>query len=126
MTRPSDRHLDDAELDALVLQSPDQGPNTNWMSNSLMTDVQRHVESCQECSVKVQMHKAAQSEIARLSGFGARPDPECVADTEWLRVAAGLLPETKTRELMEHAAQRGNCGPLLRGAVSHNFGCGDF
>jgi CHAT domain-containing protein len=64
------------------------------------------------------MHKAAQSEIARLSGFGnVLPGPECIADIEWLRVAAGLLPETKTRELMKHAAQCGNCGPLLRGAV---------
>ena len=119
MTRPSDKHLDDAELDALVLQSPDQGRNTDWLSNSLATDVQRHVDSCQECSVKVQMHKAAQSDIARLSGCkDVAPGPECVADIEWLRVASGFLPETKTRELMKHAAQCGHCGPLLKNAAA--------
>jgi CHAT domain-containing protein/Flp pilus assembly protein TadD len=36
---------------------------------------------------------------------------------EWLEVAAGLLPETKTRELMRHAAQCGHCGPLLKNAA---------
>ena len=83
-----------------------------------MTDVQRHVESCQECGLKVQMHKSAQSEIARLSRPGdAGPGPECVADVDWLKVAAGLLPETKTRELMKHAAQCGHCGPLLKRAT---------
>ena len=32
-------------------------------------------------------------------------------------VAAGLLPEAKTRELMKHAAQCGHCGPLLKSAA---------
>jgi CHAT domain-containing protein/tetratricopeptide (TPR) repeat protein len=118
LTRPSDKHLDDAELDALVLQSPDQGANTGWLTKSVIVDVQRHVESCRECSLKVQMHKSAQNEIARLGGpRNVAPGPECVADVEWFRVAAGLLPETKTRELMKHAAQCGHCGPLLRNAT---------
>jgi len=73
---------------------------------------------CRECSLKVQMHKSAQNEIARLGGpRNVAPGPECVADVEWFRVAAGLLPETKTRELMKHAAQCGHCGPLLRNAT---------
>ena len=45
------------------------------------------------------------------------PSPECMGDAEWLEVAAGLLPEAKTRELMKHAAQCGHCGPLLKNAA---------
>ena len=45
------------------------------------------------------------------------PGPDCVAEIEWLNVAAGLLPEVKTRELMKHAAQCGHCGPLLKNAA---------
>jgi CHAT domain-containing protein len=37
-------------------------------------------------------------------------------DAEWSEVAAGLLPEAKTNELMKHAAQCGHCGPLLKNA----------
>jgi CHAT domain-containing protein/tetratricopeptide (TPR) repeat protein len=40
-----------------------------------------------------------------------------MGDAEWLEVAAGLLPEAKTRELMKHAAQCGHCGPLLKNAA---------
>ena len=40
-----------------------------------------------------------------------------LTETEWLNVAAGLLPEAKTRELMKHAAQCGHCGPLLKNAA---------
>ena len=32
-------------------------------------------------------------------------------------MAAGLLPEAKTKELMKHAAQCGHCGPLLKNAA---------
>ncbi|HEY4903744.1 MAG TPA: hypothetical protein VIH89_09755, partial [Candidatus Sulfotelmatobacter sp.] len=46
-----------------------------------------------------------------------RPGPGCVEETEWLNVAAGLLTEAKTRELMKHAAQCGHCGPLLKNAA---------
>lgn len=118
MTRPSDKHLDDAELDALALQSPDHGPDAGWLTKSVLAEVQRHITSCRDCALKVQMHKSAQREIARLSGsVDAAPGPECGAEVEWFKVAAGLLPQTKTRELMKHAAQCGHCGPLLKNAA---------
>jgi CHAT domain-containing protein/tetratricopeptide (TPR) repeat protein len=40
-----------------------------------------------------------------------------MGDAGWLDVAAGLLPEAKTRELMKHAAQCVHCGPLLKNAA---------
>jgi CHAT domain-containing protein/cytochrome c-type biogenesis protein CcmH/NrfG len=45
------------------------------------------------------------------------PTPECREDAEWCEVAAGLMPEADTRELMKHAAQCGHCGPLLKNAA---------
>jgi CHAT domain-containing protein len=118
LTRPSDKHLDDAELDALVLQSLDQGPDAGWLTKSVITDLQGHVESCQACSLKVQIHKAAQSEIVHTGLLrSAAMGPDCVPNTEWLKVAAGLLTEAKTKELVKHAAQCGHCGPLLKNAA---------
>lgn len=68
--------------------------------------------------MKVQMHKAAQSEIAGMGVASHVPSgPDCITDIEWLNVAAGLVPEVKARELMKHAVQCGYCGPLLKNAV---------
>jgi CHAT domain-containing protein/tetratricopeptide (TPR) repeat protein len=112
LTRPLERHLDSDELDALV-SSQETG-----VSEQAIKEAERHVESCQDCHRKVQVHKSVQSEILRMGGSSDMPSgSNCVADTEWLNVAAGLLPEAKTRELMKHAAQCGHCGPLLRTAV---------
>jgi tetratricopeptide (TPR) repeat protein len=64
------------------------------------------------------MHKSVQSEILRMGvPSNVPPSPDCVADVEWLNVAAGLVSEVKTRELMKHAAQCGQCGPLLKSAA---------
>jgi len=58
-----------------------------------------------------------QSKIVRMRAPNPSPTPECMGDTEWLEVAAGLLPEAKTRELMKHAAKCAHCGPLLKNAA---------
>jgi CHAT domain-containing protein/tetratricopeptide (TPR) repeat protein len=83
-----------------------------------LREAQRHVESCQDCSRKLQRHWFVHSEILRMRAPNPSPStPECMGDAEWLEVAAGLMPEAKTRELMKHAAQCGHCGPLLKNAA---------
>lgn len=120
MTRPLDRHLDSDELDALVLSQAPGVSATRRLSEDLLRDVQRHVESCQDCDRKVQMHRSAQSAISlrgmSAQGAGAKGS-NCSEEGEWVRVAAGLLEEDEAKERMNHAAQCGYCGPLLKGAV---------
>lgn len=59
-----------------------------------------------------------QSEILRMRvPKPSPPSSQCIGVADWLEVAAGLLPEAKTRELMKHAAQCGHCGPLLKNAA---------
>ena len=118
MTRPFDKHLDSDELDGLISLRTAGVTDSGQLSEQALGEARRHVESCQDCGQKVQMHKFVQSEISRLGAQSKVPlSPDCIADTEWLNVAAGLLPETKTRELLKHAAQCGHCGPLLRNAA---------
>jgi tetratricopeptide (TPR) repeat protein len=116
LTRPLDKHLDSEELDGLV--SPRPSSDTGSPPAQTLAEVERHLESCQDCSRKVQMHKSVQNELARLRapGLSARGS-DCLTEAEWLNVAAGLLSETKTTELMKHAAQCGHCGPLLKNAA---------
>jgi CHAT domain-containing protein/cytochrome c-type biogenesis protein CcmH/NrfG len=118
LTRPFDKHLDSDELDRLVsLQEPSVSGSAQ-LSEPALREAQRHVESCQDCSRKVQRHKFVQSEMSRMRAPNpSLPTPECREDAEWCEVAAGLMPEADTRELMKHAAQCGHCGTLLKNAA---------
>jgi CHAT domain-containing protein/tetratricopeptide (TPR) repeat protein len=118
LTRPFDKHLDSDELDRLVSSAETSLSGSEQLSEPALREAQRHVESCQDCSRKLRRHRFVQSEILRMRVPNpSPPTPECKGDAEWLEVAAGLLPEAKTRELMKHAAQCGHCGPLLKNAA---------
>jgi CHAT domain-containing protein/tetratricopeptide (TPR) repeat protein len=118
LTRPLEKHLDDAEIDAIV-SSPDRVADSGPDSELILSDAERHAESCEACNRKVQMHKHAQGELHGLSSSEpVQPGQGCPQEEEdWLHVAAGLLPEEKAKELMNHAAQCDHCGPLLRKAA---------
>jgi CHAT domain-containing protein/tetratricopeptide (TPR) repeat protein len=118
LTRPFDKHLDSDELDSLVSLQGTSVSASEQTSEPALREAQRHVESCQDCSRKLQRHRFVNGEISRMRVPNpSPPSPECMEDDEWLEVAAGLLPEAKTRELMKHAAQCGHCGPLLKNAA---------
>lgn len=118
MTRPFDKHLDGDELDSLISLPETSVSGSGQLSEASLRTAQRHVESCQDCSRKVQTHRFVQSEILRMRvPKPLSPTPECFGDAEWLEVAAGLLPDEKSRELVKHAAQCGRCGPLLKQAA---------
>jgi CHAT domain-containing protein len=117
LTRPLERHLDDAEIDALV-SSPKSKSDSRHFSGQALGTAQRHLESCEDCDRKVQMHKQVQNEISQLGPTRLiQPSSGCPQDVDWLHVAAGLVPETEARQLMAHAAQCDHCGPLLREAA---------
>lgn len=118
MTRSLEKHLDSDELDGLVSGQEVSLSGSEQLSEPALREAQRHVESCQECSRKLQRHQFVHSEILRMRVANpSPPTPDCIGDAEWLDVAAGLLPEAKTRELMKHATQCGHCGPLLKNAA---------
>jgi CHAT domain-containing protein/tetratricopeptide (TPR) repeat protein len=118
LTRPLDRHLDSDEMDALVLSQAPGVSVARRLSEDVLREAQAHVESCQDCDRKVQMHRSAQKAISlrAMSGQAARGS-NCSEESEWVRVAARLLEEDETKERMSHAAKCGYCGPLLKAAA---------
>jgi CHAT domain-containing protein len=117
LTRPLERHLDSAEIDALI-SSPDLVPESGQGAEQALEEARRHLESCEACNRKVQMHMSVQSEISRLGAHpGVQPGPTCPDGIDWLHLVAGMLPEVETKLLMSHAAQCDYCGPLLRKAA---------
>jgi CHAT domain-containing protein/tetratricopeptide (TPR) repeat protein len=117
LAQPLQRHLEDDEIDALVSSFPDRIRGPELQSDPRMDDAMRHLESCESCSRKVQMHRQLQGEITHLASPRAlERSPDCPGGVDWLHVAAGLKTEAETLELMSHAAQCDHCGPLLRNA----------
>ncbi len=117
MLRPWDKHLDSDELDQLVHAQAAAVGDAGLPAEQVLGEARRHLESCDACSRKLQLHISVQSEIAGMSApRNSQPSGNCITYSEWLKVAAGFLPEIETRKLIAHGAGCGHCGPLLRQA----------
>jgi CHAT domain-containing protein/tetratricopeptide (TPR) repeat protein len=115
VTRPVDRHLDSDELDALL--SSHVPGDAGRLSEQEVREAQRHVEYCQDCDRKLQMHRSAQNLISQRTTGKPANGPNCPDESEWVKIAAGLVEEAEAKERMKHAAQCGHCGPLLKVAA---------
>lgn len=115
MTRPFEKHLDDDEIGALLFLASGSSGGAE-ISDALLRELRSHVESCEFCGRKVQMHEDAQRGMHRLESPKLEPPgPDCPADeSEWQHLVVGLLPEERSKQLMSHASQCDHCGPLLR------------
>jgi CHAT domain-containing protein/tetratricopeptide (TPR) repeat protein len=80
-----------------------------------MPEARRHLDGCELCQGLLQTHEALRRWVGEIGE--ARLGPSCPSEDEWWRVAASLLPESRTAELLEHSIQCDACGLLLRQAV---------
>jgi hypothetical protein len=123
LERPFDRHLDSDELNALVPSSLETaGPELHGISVDAVRQAERHVESCGDCSRKVEKYRQLVNRLSNVGVVSRAPQkgPDCPndQDVDWPEVAAGLWPELKAMQLIRHAALCDHCGPLLRAATS--------
>jgi len=120
MGRPFDKHIDSKELDALVPSSK-SAEEMRRISPDTVREAKRHVEACEACSKKVSeyqrlMNRLTNGAVAKAAARGS--DCPQHQDVDWDEVAAGLWPESKATQLIQHAALCDHCGPLLRAATS--------
>lgn len=117
MIQPQDEHLDDVEIEAFV-SSPDLETNAEKANEPILQRVRQHIEACEGCKHKVLIHQAVQKEITQSgSMMEMPPEPDCGIHTNWIEVVAGLLSESKTSALVNHASQCPYCGPRLEKAA---------
>ena len=118
MERPLDSHLDDVEIEAL-LSSSREDVAIEWpLSRRFTGEAESHLESCQECSRKVRMHRDMQDVLRSLKGSrGIGQGSGCPDNIDWTAVAAGLLPAAESEPLLAHAANCERCGSFLSDAV---------
>ena len=120
MERRLDNHLDEVEIEALLSSSGEDGAVAGSLSGRSTEDAERHLESCEECSRKVRMHRDMLHTLQRLRGsHGTGHASMCPnnVDIDWTAVAAGLLSETETEPLLAHASNCEHCGALLSEAA---------
>lgn len=118
MTRPFDKHLDGDELGGLISSSSTSASDSRRPAHDDFEEARGHVANCQDCAKKVQMHDRVQNEMHSLAARTQQPPgSDCFPTGEWIKVAAGLLPERETKERLRHAAQCDHCGHLLQSAA---------
>jgi anti-sigma factor RsiW len=116
--RSSNQHIDNEELKTLVPwpSGTDKGTMVDFPESS--REAHCHLTSCAECRRKVSQYRQIVSRLSSAVASGiAAAGAECPKDVGWREVAAGLWPELKVRQLIQHAAQCDHCGPLLRAAT---------
>src|SRR5215470_83541 len=114
--RPSDKHLTQDELDALL---PSSDRADSYVPAEAIREAQNHVLRCEDCDRKVSLYR----QLLTQATDARQPSPPATGcpqdeDVDWYEVAAGLWPELKARQLVTHAAQCGHCGHRLRAALS--------
>jgi len=119
LKRPTGKHIDNDELNALVPGSRETDPELPGLSPEAVREAERHAQSCVDCDKKVAKYRQF---LGRISNVGrweaAPPGADCPQDIDWYEVVLGLWPEMKARQLILHAALCDHCGPLLRAAAS--------
>jgi len=111
-----DQHLNNDQIQELLsLAVSENGSRLD--RRVVQTDVQDHLNACEECRSKLQ------ASLARMQQFlvlGRAPERErgslCPSEDVWVEVAAGLEGSHAETHL-SHAVQCDYCGPLLKEAA---------
>lgn len=105
--RPLNQHIDLDELD-LWRRDP-KGLSAEQKERRV--EIDRHVEQCGECSQIMQAHAL----ISTSAALGATTP--CPPQDEWLKVAAGLIPEAELEVYLSHASACAPCARELKYAI---------
>jgi hypothetical protein len=120
---PLDKHIDDGELRALVFSPSETGQELQRLSSNAIREAECHIRFCEDCSTKVEKYRQLVNRSVNVAfSQVATPEDACPQDRDidWVEVAAGLWPESRAEQLIQHAAQCAHCGPLLRSAICVN------
>lgn len=119
MGRPFGKHIDNQELSALVPSHSEAGRSSPGLSPDVVRQAQLHVRSCLDCGRKVWKYWLLVNRLSIVTSEVAPAGLDCPKDDDvnWFELAAGLWPELKAAQLIQHAALCDHCGPMLRAAT---------
>ncbi|HST11877.1 MAG TPA: hypothetical protein VLL05_15985 [Terriglobales bacterium] len=119
MGRPIGKHIDNQELSALVPSRSEAGRYSHVLAPDVVRDAQLHLRSCLDCGKKVWKYWLLVNRLSIVTSEAAPPGRDCPKDDDvnWFELAAGLWPELRAAQLIQHAALCDHCGPMLRAAT---------
>ena len=105
-------HLSLQEIEWLAESTWPAGPGAQTEEARL------HLGGCELCKSLMQMYEEFPRRLEQLKPPGEeRRGPNCPPESVWWHVAAGLLPESRAAELLEHSTRCDACALLLRQAT---------
>ena len=111
-------HLSLQEIELLAKDLRDAYGMPGPLREAHLEEAGRHLGECESCQELVQVYEDLHRRLGQLNATReAHLGPNCPSEDEWRRVAAGLLPESRTAEALEHSINCDACGLLLRQAV---------
>lgn len=112
LPRASGLHLTADEVDQLVIwedEPTDAGGRR---------DLAEHVTGCEQCQNLVRTHRTAQKTLLGLkSDGGSSKNADCPDESNWVKLATGLLEAQKATQYADHASTCDYCGQKLREAI---------
>jgi CHAT domain-containing protein/tetratricopeptide (TPR) repeat protein len=105
-------HLSLQEIEWLMESTWPAGPRAQTEEARL------HLGGCELCKGLMQMYEEFPRRLEQLKPPGAEHrGPNCPPESVWWHVAAGLMPESRAAELLEHSTRCDACALLLRQAT---------
>src|SRR5258708_25603889 len=106
-------HLSEEQLFLLVERSTsprqEEVPGaTEWME---------HVGHCELCSKRISAQRELVAKLAQLRMARISLTPQCHSDEAFLKLSAGLLPDSEKNTLLWHVAKCHKCAETLRKAI---------
>jgi len=89
-----------------------------WHASWQTEEARLHLSRCELCQGLLQMYEEFPRRLEQLRAPGQdRGGPNCPSETEWWRLAAGLLRKSQAAELLEHSTRCDACALLLHHAT---------
>src|SRR5258708_18562880 len=106
-------HLSEEQLFLVVERSTsprqEEVPGaTEWME---------HVGHCELCSKRISAQRELVAKLAQLRMARISLTPQCHSDEAFLKLSAGLLPDSEKNTLLWHVAKCHKCSETLRKAI---------
>lgn len=121
MARPLIQHLDDEEIEFLVSHAPESGHVGNaerLLQGSFHGEAALHAQSCQQCELRLRMHRDMQDVLRDLQATGrTRAASKCPERAKWDEVVGGVLSKGEALSLLRHAADCQRCNTLLKQSI---------
>lgn len=116
MLKPGDQHLTEEDVERL---SRIHRTHASAQDDNSGDPTAKHLSECPDCQRRLEQTFAVNDTLASVRTAVSRSRGDlCPGEREWLNLAAGILNQGVSQQMLEHAASCDYCGPLLKDAAA--------